>query len=148
MNMTLLYQREIHHSLRYPLVNVYVPMEIHHFSWDNSLFQWAMFNGKLFYILPEVIDWHGKIPWSPTLAVAAQLRSCCLVGFGTSLPAGFMACCVPLQRAGSVSDLPQASAECSWILMILWRCTANCGHLQNTLQINIYYEDVLQVSLS
>jgi hypothetical protein len=24
----------------YPLVNVCITMENHHFSWDNSLFQW------------------------------------------------------------------------------------------------------------
>jgi hypothetical protein len=29
----------------YPLVNCPITMENHHFSWDNSLFLWAIFNG-------------------------------------------------------------------------------------------------------
>ena len=31
----------------YPLVNCCIPMENHHFSWENQRFPWAIFNSKL-----------------------------------------------------------------------------------------------------
>ena len=31
----------------YPLVNIHITMENHHFKWINQLFLWAIFNSKL-----------------------------------------------------------------------------------------------------
>ena len=70
----------------YPLVNVYITMENHHFQWENSLFQWP-FSIAFCNKLPEGITHHSNEiavrPWkspprrTPWESEESSSTSCC-----------------------------------------------------------------------